>query len=105
VIVELAHTTAVVHACGNLLPVPTPLHRLWVLYALTAVLLLMLGTIALRYAVFCTVWVVTGHHLWIMPNLMSEKVSVHVCHACVCMCVCVCERERESWCVCVCVCI
>ncbi|KIZ07884.1 SEC62-subunit of ER-translocon [Monoraphidium neglectum] len=51
--------------------------RLWVLYALTAVLLLMLGTIALRYAVFCTVWVVTGHHLWIMPNLMSEKLPIN----------------------------
>lgn len=48
--------------------------RLWVLYLLTALLIVLLGTMLVRYLVFAVVWVVTGSHFWLLPNLMSETV-------------------------------
>lgn len=50
--------------------------RLVVLRLLTGLLFGMLGTMLLRYVVWGTVWLLTGSHFWILPNLMSETVSV-----------------------------
>jgi hypothetical protein len=46
-----------------------------VLRLLTGVLFLMLGTMLVRYVVWGAVWLLTGSHFWILPNLMSETVS------------------------------
>lgn len=43
---------------------------------LTGLLFLMLGTMLVRYVAWGTVWLLTGSHLWILPNLMSETVSL-----------------------------
>jgi hypothetical protein len=56
-----------------------------VLRLLTGLLFIMLGTILVRYLVWGAVWLLTGSHFWILPNLMSETVSqqwvtlLHVC--------------------------
>lgn len=42
---------------------------------LTTLLFLMLGTMLVRYLVWGPIWLLTGSHFWILPNLMSETVS------------------------------
>lgn len=49
--------------------------RLVVLYFLSTLLFVMLGTLLVRYVVWAAVWLVTGSHFWILPNVMSETVS------------------------------
>lgn len=46
------------------------------LYFLLSLLGTLTGTILIRYVVFVTVWIATGRHLWLLPNLMSEEVCV-----------------------------
>lgn len=48
--------------------------RMALVYFLMSVLVAMLGLIVVRYAVFTLVWVVTGHALWLLPNMMSDQV-------------------------------
>lgn len=56
---------------------PHLLHtRLIVLRVLTGLLCVMLGTMLVRYLVWAPIWLLTGSHFWILPNLMSETVSV-----------------------------
>lgn len=57
--------------------------RLWVLRVLTSLLVVMLGTFLVRAVVWGAVWLLTGSHFWIFPNLTSETVSERV-------------RERKS---------
>jgi hypothetical protein len=49
--------------------------RLAVLYLLSGLLAVLLGTMALRYVVWGAVWLATGAHFWLLPNMMSEEVS------------------------------
>lgn len=58
-----AAAAASVHTC-----------RLAVLYLLSGLLSLMLGTMLLRYVLWFTVWLPTGAHFWLLPNMMSEEV-------------------------------
>jgi hypothetical protein len=72
-------------------------------YFLMGLLTLMLGLTLVRYVVFTAVWIVTGHSLWVFPNMMEEQVRdegfrfVFGLLMCVCMCV-------NVVCVCICVC-
>jgi hypothetical protein len=50
------------------------LRRLAVLYVLTALLLILLGTTLLRYVAWGSVWILTGSHFWLLPNMFSETV-------------------------------
>lgn len=52
--------------------------RLIVLRLLSGLLFVMLGTMLVRYVVWLPVWLATGAHFWILPNLMSETVSAGV---------------------------
>lgn len=45
------------------------------LYFLTGLLSLILGTMLIRYVLWVLVWLVTGSHFWLFPNMMSETVS------------------------------
>jgi hypothetical protein len=53
--------------------------RLAVLYILSGLLAVMLGTMALRYVVWAAVWLGTGAHFWLLPNMMSEEVGSFPC--------------------------
>eukprot|EP00877_Chromochloris_zofingiensis_P002678 jgi/Chrzof1/12410/Cz06g33140.t1 len=50
--------------------------RVGVLYFLLSLLGTLTGTILIRYVVFVTVWIATGRHLWLLPNLMSEELPI-----------------------------
>jgi hypothetical protein len=50
--------------------------RLAVLYLLSGLLSVLLGTMALRYVVWFVVWLATGSHFWLLPNMMSEEVGM-----------------------------
>ncbi|WIA24068.1 hypothetical protein OEZ85_013679 [Tetradesmus obliquus] len=50
--------------------------RLAVLYALSGLLSVLLGTMALRYVVWAAVWMATGAHFWLLPNMMSEELPI-----------------------------
>ncbi len=58
-------------ACMSIAP-----GRLAVLYFLVTLLSTLLGLIGMRYLLFVAVWLATGHHFWLMPNLMSESVGI-----------------------------
>ena len=58
----------------TLFPLAPQWARVAVLYALLGLLSTLLGAVALRYVVFVAVWVATGWHLWLLPNLMSDTV-------------------------------
>jgi len=45
-----------------------------VLYFLTGLLSLILGTMLLPYVLWTAVWMVSGAHFWLFPNMMSETV-------------------------------
>ena len=51
-------------------------------YFLMSLLCILLGTALVRYVVFTVVWVVSGHSLWLFPNMMDDQVK---------------EREGEGW--------
>ena len=53
--------------------------RLAVLYVLTGLLIVLLGTMLLRYVVFGFIWVASGASFWILPNMMSETVRREGC--------------------------
>lgn len=60
-----------------LFPLWPPMIRKGVYYlsiAAAGFLVFILGLAALRFIVFCTVWLLTGskHHLWIFPNLTED---------------------------------
>jgi hypothetical protein len=55
--------------------------RLAVLYLLSGLLSVLLGTMALRYVVWFAVWLATGSHFWLLPNMMSEEVRLDACTA------------------------
>eukprot|EP00879_Flechtneria_rotunda_P015341 GHRR01016037.1.p1 GENE.GHRR01016037.1~~GHRR01016037.1.p1 ORF type:complete len:328 (+),score=83.91 GHRR01016037.1:452-1435(+) len=50
--------------------------RLAVLYALSGLLSVLLGTMLLRYVVWAAVWLVSGAHFWLLPNMMSDDVPI-----------------------------
>jgi translocation protein SEC62 len=50
--------------------------RLAVLYLLLALLSVIVGTVSIRGVVFSAVWILTGHSLWLLPNLLSEEVPL-----------------------------
>lgn len=83
-------SAAVLHNC--VLPLlrlmPTCLwlcHRRWartaLVYTLMAVLVALLSLICVRYVLFTLVWVVSGHALWLFPNMMSDQVRGCFCAA------------------------
>jgi hypothetical protein len=47
-----------------------------VLYLLSGLLSVLLGTMALRYVVWFAVWLASGAHFWLLPNMMSEEVGM-----------------------------
>eukprot|EP00775_Hariotina_reticulata_P002417 gene2417-2721_t len=61
---------------ATLFPLAPYAVRLAVLYFLTGLLSLMLGTMLLRYVLWVLVWLVTGAHFWLFPNMMSETVPI-----------------------------
>ncbi|KAF6255893.1 hypothetical protein COO60DRAFT_1702590 [Scenedesmus sp. NREL 46B-D3] len=50
--------------------------RLTVLYLLSGLLSVLLGTMALRYVVWFGAWLATGAHFWLLPNMMSEELPI-----------------------------
>ncbi|KAF5836044.1 translocation protein Sec62-domain-containing protein [Dunaliella salina] len=64
----------VVGAC--LFPLAPWWARMALVYFLMGLLCLMLGLTLIRYVVFTAVWVVTGHSLWVFPNMMEEQASL-----------------------------
>lgn len=60
----------------TLFPLAPYWFKLIVLRLLTTLLFLMLGTMVVRYVVWGAIWLLTGSHFWILPNLMSETVPL-----------------------------
>ncbi|GAX73131.1 hypothetical protein CEUSTIGMA_g584.t1 [Chlamydomonas eustigma] len=50
--------------------------RMAFVYTLMAILTAMLSLIAVRYVLFAFVWTLTGHSLWLFPNMMRDDVDV-----------------------------
>lgn len=62
----------VIAAC--LFPLAPWWMRMAFVYMLMALLTALLATIVFRYLVFGVVWTLTGHSLWVFPNMMSDEV-------------------------------
>lgn len=52
--------------------------RLSVLYVLTGILCVLLGSIVIRYVIWLLVWLPTGGHFWLLPNMLSEEVRISI---------------------------
>lgn len=70
----MSFLVAVVVIAVCLFPLAPYWVRIYTLYSLTAVLGLILGLLLLRYAVWASLWCVSGHSFWVLPNVLSEEV-------------------------------
>lgn len=50
--------------------------RIGVMYCLTGLLAALLAALLARYALWLSLWCVTGHSLWLLPNILSDDVPV-----------------------------
>jgi hypothetical protein len=64
----------VVVILGCLFPLAPWWLRMAFVYLLMGLLTALLGLLAGRYAVYGAVWMLSGHSLWIFPNLVSDEV-------------------------------
>jgi hypothetical protein len=60
----------VLGAC--LFPLAPNWAKIAVFYLSSGLLALLLGSLLLRGAVAAATWIVSGHTLWLLPNIMSE---------------------------------
>eukprot|EP00199_Chlamydomonas_sp_CCMP681_P002638 CAMPEP_0119108160 /NCGR_PEP_ID=MMETSP1180-20130426/13500_1 /TAXON_ID=3052 ORGANISM="Chlamydomonas cf sp, Strain CCMP681" /NCGR_SAMPLE_ID=MMETSP1180 /ASSEMBLY_ACC=CAM_ASM_000741 /LENGTH=331 /DNA_ID=CAMNT_0007093747 /DNA_START=179 /DNA_END=1174 /DNA_ORIENTATION=+ len=71
---SVAIPLVVVAAC--LFPLAPWWARISVVYTMMVLLLALLGTMLVRYVLFCAIWVMTGSTFWLFPNMMSDKVGL-----------------------------
>ena len=53
--------------------------QLYIAYFSMGGLILIFGSMSIRYGLFLSIWIVTGHSFWLFPNLLSDDVQMTEC--------------------------
>ena len=44
-----------------------------------ALLAIIIGSLSIRYTIFLSIWILTGHSFWVFPSLLSDDIPITEC--------------------------